>query len=750
MKKKNSRANKFLMGSSSALLVAAAIAPVASAANFTDVSPTSSHKPAIDALASMNIISGYQDGTFKPSQTLSRSNVVKIMGKWLQSLGNPIPADYKTNLRFTDFTVNTDDELLQYGALVKDLGVFNGYENGSLGAAGTITRENMAIVLVRAYDAIHDTDLVNHVSNQTFTKDVIDLNLAKAEAQPFIDVLDYFDITNPIAPNFRPKETTTRAQFASLLYKTINTQLPITEVTSLTATSTILNASTANQFLTFKANGQETTVAELVAAGYTVEFQATSTNAVANIATGLVAATLPNNFTFDYKVIVEKDGDTVESDLVTVKVLGFSNYIEEITEYSLTQNTANVTSTIISIADGVATMQATKATTIDGTTKVNPTVTFTSSNPSVASINATSGVITPISTGTTNITMTVDGAEKVVPVQIAADARVADDLEADLSTVKLYQGNSQIIDVIVKDQYGDLFNGTVTATSNDLTKATVAASPITNGAGTVTISGVAAGDTTIDLKNNAAATLKSITAKVSSDNVITNRKIETVQTSDDFKLDVVKGSTDTLVNVTWNTYNSDNYLVGNEPTATLTSTYNVSSSDTAVATVAVNANGVMTVTAVAPGTTDIVIKEGNVVRETKTITVVDSTPEITNITFEDVDPITTTSALNKPVVKQSGIEISSDDYTTSISPNGTIYIDINNNNTYNPAADIMLGKINTTFSGNPSDIPGLAISSGSVVATSINSNITGTIVISVNKTGQVASFATQSITVQTP
>ena len=61
---------------------------------------------------------------------------------------------------------------LQYSALVKDAGVFKGYEDGTLGAGNDITRENMAIVLVRAFDAIHKTDLVTYVADQEFDKDV--------------------------------------------------------------------------------------------------------------------------------------------------------------------------------------------------------------------------------------------------------------------------------------------------------------------------------------------------------------------------------------------------------------------------------------------------------------------------------------------------------------------------------------------------------------------------------------------------
>ncbi|WP_158233179.1 S-layer homology domain-containing protein [Sporosarcina sp. P7] len=202
-----------------AIIVLIAAPITTSAKGFLDTK-NSSHEVAITALVQQEVITGYTDGTFKPNKTLTRSDVVKMMGKWLVSLGYDIPEDYRTKPRFTDSKQIANDELLKYAALVKDQGVFNGQSNGSLNPSGEITRENMAIVLVRAYNAIHKTDLVGFVAKQTFTRDVKDLGKAKLEAQPFIDVLDFFDITNPVVLSFNPKNTTTRGQFASFLYKT--------------------------------------------------------------------------------------------------------------------------------------------------------------------------------------------------------------------------------------------------------------------------------------------------------------------------------------------------------------------------------------------------------------------------------------------------------------------------------------------------------------------------------------------------
>ena len=101
------------------------------------------------------------------------------MGKWLVSEGYKVPTDYKTKMRFKDLKPKSNDELLQYAAVVKDNGVFNG-SNGNLLAGDNITRENMAVVIVRAFDQVKDMDLITYVAAQDFKKDVIDLSKSES------------------------------------------------------------------------------------------------------------------------------------------------------------------------------------------------------------------------------------------------------------------------------------------------------------------------------------------------------------------------------------------------------------------------------------------------------------------------------------------------------------------------------------------------------------------------------------------
>jgi len=228
---------KFVAAAATATLVASAIVPVASAAGFSDVADTNSHAVNINALAEAGIIGGYPDGTFKPNQELTRGQVVKMLGKWVEAQGFEIPADYATKARFTDLAADAkDQELVKYAALVFDTGVFAG-SNGALNAGGKITRENMALVLDRAFKAINDTTLVE-VAAEIEDITVADLNTAKSEAREAIQALRNLGISG--VENFMPKNSVTRAQFATFLNKTIQTEA----AAELTVTSAVATSAT--------------------------------------------------------------------------------------------------------------------------------------------------------------------------------------------------------------------------------------------------------------------------------------------------------------------------------------------------------------------------------------------------------------------------------------------------------------------------------------------------------------------------
>ncbi|MCL1699886.1 S-layer homology domain-containing protein [Lysinibacillus sp. Bpr_S20] len=218
---------KFVATAATATLVAAAIVPVASAAGFTDVKG-SSHEEAINALAEAGIINGYADGTFKPNQDVNRGQVVKLLGRWLETEGYEAPADWETKQYFKDLPLTAEKELLKYAALSKEAGVFEG-SNGNLNFTQKMQRQQMAVVLVRAINEIYGLDLVKEYKAEKFTSEIADLDKAfSAEQREAITALEYAELTNVTTlpgKKFNPANSITRGQFASFLYRTINIEV---------------------------------------------------------------------------------------------------------------------------------------------------------------------------------------------------------------------------------------------------------------------------------------------------------------------------------------------------------------------------------------------------------------------------------------------------------------------------------------------------------------------------------------------
>lgn len=213
---------KFVATAATASLVASAIVPVASAAEFKDVTGND-HEVAINALSDEGIIKGYADGTFKPNQSINRGQVVKLLGRWLEAQGEEIPDDWKTEQRFNDLPVTAEEELVKYAALAKDAGVFAG-SNGNLNHTQTMQRQQMAVVLVRAIKEIGGIDLVAEYKENGHVTEITDLDKAfSAEQRNAIVALEYAEITKVSA--FNPANSITRGQFASFLYRTINNVL---------------------------------------------------------------------------------------------------------------------------------------------------------------------------------------------------------------------------------------------------------------------------------------------------------------------------------------------------------------------------------------------------------------------------------------------------------------------------------------------------------------------------------------------
>ncbi|WP_404404998.1 carboxypeptidase regulatory-like domain-containing protein [Jeotgalibacillus malaysiensis] len=218
-----SRNRKFLAGTVTTALVASAVAPVAAAEEaqfdaqqelFTDVPENNSHFENIYKAVDYGLLSGYPDGTYKPLNALTRSNVVKALGKYvIASKGYESLAEYLADHDlsdvepFNDVTADSRDaELYNFSLIVKEAGIFQG-SNNNLMAGNNITRQQMAQVLVNAFN-LDEIETDNEV-------EVEDLDTAFTSYRDDIQILANLGVTT--VSNFRPLDNTSRGHLASFL-----------------------------------------------------------------------------------------------------------------------------------------------------------------------------------------------------------------------------------------------------------------------------------------------------------------------------------------------------------------------------------------------------------------------------------------------------------------------------------------------------------------------------------------------------
>lgn len=195
---------------------------------YKDVPLESSHFQNIMEARTLGLMTGYPDSSFKPSEKLNRANVVKAFGKYIERTSGKTVDEFDLSdiEPFVDVPANArDQELFMYSLLVKKEGVFKGSQNRLL-ASDEMTRRQMAMVLTRAFDL---QDLPGAESKVTD----IDPSFGEEDKRA-IRLLSEHQITT--VTEFRPRETTSRGQFASFIvasYHAVHDEFPPPEVVSV-------------------------------------------------------------------------------------------------------------------------------------------------------------------------------------------------------------------------------------------------------------------------------------------------------------------------------------------------------------------------------------------------------------------------------------------------------------------------------------------------------------------------------------
>lgn len=206
---------------------------------YKDVPVSDTHFQNIAEARTLRMMTGYPDNRFQPYQKLTRANVVKVLGKYVeQRTGHSVEElDLSDVEPFADVGPDyQDSELYRYSLLVKREGIFKGSEN-RLMPQNLIQRQQIAQVLVRAFGL---QDLPDAQSKITDNKKAF----SEAERNA-INILSKNRVTS--VQEFRPVETTVRGQLASFLiasYHAVHGEYPPPKVVSIEIDAVVEPAAT--------------------------------------------------------------------------------------------------------------------------------------------------------------------------------------------------------------------------------------------------------------------------------------------------------------------------------------------------------------------------------------------------------------------------------------------------------------------------------------------------------------------------
>lgn len=177
--------------------------------SFADVTATFWASRAIASLAAKQIVSGVTDTTFEPGRTVTRAEFTKLL---VETLGLTEPGA----ISFKDVASNA--WYAQYVAIAVNAGLVSGKSADIFDPKRRITREEMAVMLVKAYKTLHASAATSGVAAAVFSDDGSIAPWAKAD----VDTATALGLLKGrAAGTFAPKGTATRAEAAQAIFNLI-------------------------------------------------------------------------------------------------------------------------------------------------------------------------------------------------------------------------------------------------------------------------------------------------------------------------------------------------------------------------------------------------------------------------------------------------------------------------------------------------------------------------------------------------
>lgn len=156
----------------------------------------------INYLTGLGIIKGYGD-EFRPVEPIKRIQAVQmILNAKNIELGNAPDPGLKD--------VFTDSYGYDYIAKAVELGIIKGKDNGTFDAFGTLTRDQMAVILARSYSLSGEAPNFRDIPMGHFAEEAIDALRANGVTNGYAD------------GSFRPRGNLSREQFAVFMARILN------------------------------------------------------------------------------------------------------------------------------------------------------------------------------------------------------------------------------------------------------------------------------------------------------------------------------------------------------------------------------------------------------------------------------------------------------------------------------------------------------------------------------------------------
>jgi len=191
------------------LLLFSASPASAQTKGFPDVGKSLPSYDAIQFLSGAGIISGYKNGDFGPGDTLKRAQATKMLVLWKEvfpvTTGNTFP--------------DVDETYRCYIETAVAEGWITGFSNGRFKPYNTLTREQMAIIMVRAMDWEGTAKELTTAQMDEILSAFADQADISAVARPYVAVAVSEGLFGGSGGRLLPGEGITRGQFCLVVFR---------------------------------------------------------------------------------------------------------------------------------------------------------------------------------------------------------------------------------------------------------------------------------------------------------------------------------------------------------------------------------------------------------------------------------------------------------------------------------------------------------------------------------------------------